>query len=990
MPTVEASAATTDALRGGGVHDALVGRASELGVIDRELDGIARGRAQAIAFVGEPGVGKSALIGETCRRAAAAGLTVLAGRGTEFEREVPFGTLVSALDGPFAERGAEWLEELTSERLACLTSVFPSLSGLRSPGVDAPPPQGHRLHDAVRAALGAFSQEPVVLVLDDVHWSDRASVEMLVHLLRRPLRGGVLVVIAYRGAEAPPILRRTVAAAARDGDISEIDVVPLSQAESDEILDDRLSAGRRRALFLESGGNPFYLTELARAADHQEAGAEGVDAGEEHKPEDVPAAIVSAIEHEIAARSVDAQALAEAAAIVGDPFGLEVAGQVAELTPAEAALALDELAAAGLVRAADGARRYLFRHPIVRRAVYESVGVGSRADAHGRAAEALERSGGSLPARAHHVERSARPGDLRAVELLCSAAEATAPLAPAAAARWFSSAAELLPDDADPDRRAGVLVSLALTLTRIGRVAQARTTLTRALPRFSAESEPAAHGSMVSTIAQVDHMVGRHRDARTLLEDGIRRQIDTTSSSRALLHTDLAMNRWLANDLYSLLEAAGSARAFARDAEDRLSHAAACALEAAARADRGELEGALTLVDESAGLVDAWSDATVAGRIETLLVLGHAELSVGRALAAVRHLDRGADILRAGGRGAWSALMDSQLAIARLRCGDLDGAASASADALNAACIDHPQLELRALSVRAWVHTVSGDLGRAIGYGEQAVALADGEPHSVFSWSAHGCLARACLEAGEPARARELILARGGGAGLDETPHGERPQWLAMLALADLADGKLAAAAQWVEAGEAAAVAFPLGAATAEARLARAHLELAGGCPAVAAALADDAHDLFRAESVPVEAARAATLAGRAKSRSGLQDAAIEQLRYAQAELDRCGALRYRDEAARELRASVSGSVRRGRTKVGGEALGSLSNRELEVAGLVARGMSNREIAAELFLSTKTIETHLRRIFDKLGISSRASLAVAVERAPAAAGAAAR
>ena len=113
----------------------------------------------------------------------------------------------------------------------------------------------------------------------------------------------------------------------------------------------------------------------------------------------------------------------------------------------DARRALDELVASRLVARRGAPRRYRFRHPIVRRAVYESAGAGWRLDAHARAAAALERAGGPLPARAHHLERCAAPGDEAAIAVLAQAGHAAAPRAPAEAARWFEAALRLLPAD---------------------------------------------------------------------------------------------------------------------------------------------------------------------------------------------------------------------------------------------------------------------------------------------------------------------------------------------------------------------------------------------------------------------------------------------------------------------------------------------------------------------------------------------------------------
>jgi DNA-binding NarL/FixJ family response regulator len=133
---------------------------------------------------------------------------------------------------------------------------------------------------------------------------------------------------------------------------------------------------------------------------------------------------------------------------------------------------------------------------------------------------------------------------------------------------------------------------------------------------------------------------------------------------------------------------------------------------------------------------------------------------------------------------------------------------------------------------------------------------------------------------------------------------------------------------------------------------------------------------------VPVEVARSRTVLGQALAQAGERDRALEELQSAATELDARGARRYRDEAEREL-GKLGHRVHR-RTRPGttdGAALDSLKERELQVARLVVDRKTNPEIASELFLSQKTVETHLRNIFRKIGVSSRVELARAVERA---------
>jgi len=184
----------------------LLGRDAELAELAAAI-AAARSDPAAVALTGEPGIGKTALLEELGRRAGTAGFTVLAGRAAEHERDVPFGVVVDALDDHVARMAPERLAALGPARLAELGAVLPAAA---DHAAGAPPAGGaaerFRFHRTLRALIGLVGRDgPVALVLDDVHWADEASVELVLHLLRRPPRGRVLVGFAMRPVD--PALR---------------------------------------------------------------------------------------------------------------------------------------------------------------------------------------------------------------------------------------------------------------------------------------------------------------------------------------------------------------------------------------------------------------------------------------------------------------------------------------------------------------------------------------------------------------------------------------------------------------------------------------------------------------------------------------------------------------------------------------------------------------------------------------------------------------
>jgi len=459
---------------------ALVGREEELAVLGLALSELAVGRGGCVAIGGEPGIGKTRLAQETAAIAERQGCWVMSGRATELEQDVPFAVAISALDPALGSFARPLVKRIAPELVTELEAVFPALAG----GAGDRPPrlqaERYRLHHAIGALVGELAaQRPVVLVLDDLHWADAASLELVAHLLRRPPAGPVLLMLAYRFNQAPAELLVAVAAAAREGSLTQIELAALGESEAEELVGD-VDPPSRAAIYRESGGNPFYLEELARA--HRARPRPPIGQTNTLDERGVPAGVRVVIEQEELARlSARARSVLRAASVVGDPFDPAIAAAVAEVDESDALAALDEAAARELVQHTQLARSLRFRHPIVRRTVYESGGPAWRIGAHARAAIALAEQGAPVMSRAPHVQRCARPGDEVAIALLSAAAHDAAPRAPAVAARWFQAALDLLPTDSSAERRLALLTPMAASLTAAGRTAQSREVLARVL-----------------------------------------------------------------------------------------------------------------------------------------------------------------------------------------------------------------------------------------------------------------------------------------------------------------------------------------------------------------------------------------------------------------------------------------------------------------------------------------------------------------------------
>ena len=242
----------------------LVGRAEELALLDGALAELARGEWKAVELVGEPGIGKTRLLAELATRASHREQLVLSGSASELERDLPFWVFVNALDDYVRGLDPRLLDLLDPDVRAELANVFPSLSHLADQD-DPSQRERYRTHRAVRELLERLTAtRPLVLILDDVHWADPASVELLGSLLRRPPDAGVLIALAARPEQLPAAAEDRAGPRAPDRDPH-----PRHPRGDDQGRDGRAPGALDRpatasTLYDESGGNPFYLEQLAR------------------------------------------------------------------------------------------------------------------------------------------------------------------------------------------------------------------------------------------------------------------------------------------------------------------------------------------------------------------------------------------------------------------------------------------------------------------------------------------------------------------------------------------------------------------------------------------------------------------------------------------------------------------------------------------------------------------------------------------------------
>jgi tetratricopeptide (TPR) repeat protein len=465
-----------------------VGRAEELARLDRCWDDVRAG-AQRVAFVaGEPGIGKSALVARLATRAHADGAIVLFGRCDE-DFGVAYAPFVEALDELVVRLPEPLVDAHLEEYGPHLAQVVPGLRrharATPTTGID-PDEQRFQLFASIAGLLGMVGKaHPVVLVLDDLQWASKPTASLLRHLLAwaNPMR--LLVAVTYRdsevGADHP---LHDVTALPLTPPAERIRLAGLGGAELGELLTsaaghhlDDTAAPLLDALSRDTGGNPFFVSELLRhlvetnALYQDEAGRWQLRGGFDLL--ELPESTREVVHQRVAHLGADAPTILASAAVIGQDFELGLLATTLEL-PEETVLGeLERAEHAALVRNVTG-DQFQFRHALVQQALYQGLGAARRSRAHVRVADAMERAGLATlhpEASAHHLAASGRPEALvRARDYARRAAEAAmTSLAPDAAVGYYRDALALAEQTAAPDaERCELLIGLGAALRQAG------------------------------------------------------------------------------------------------------------------------------------------------------------------------------------------------------------------------------------------------------------------------------------------------------------------------------------------------------------------------------------------------------------------------------------------------------------------------------------------------------------------------------------------
>ncbi|MFF4988939.1 ATP-binding protein [Streptosporangium saharense] len=868
----------------------LYGRAAEQAVIDRLLSEARAGRSGALLVRGEPGIGKTALLDHA---AAGGDMRVIRGTGIESEAELPFAGLHLLLR-PVLDR----LDALPEQQERAVRAAF-GLAAVQA---------GDRLLVglAVLSLLSELAEDgPLLVLVDDAQWLDRASTDALLFAARRLDAEGIALILAARD----PFTAQGIA---------ELPLRGLDASAAAALLGPDIDPVTRFRVLAEAQGNPLALIELPRTASGDGTAPPLTDRVQHAflgKVRQLPEATQGLLAVASAEETGDLRVVLRAAAGFGD--------FLEDLHPAESA---------DLVRVEAGT--VTFRHPLVRAAVYQGIPPSLRLAVHGALAEALDGPEDS-DRRAWHLAMAATgPDEEVAAELERTAARASGRSGHAAAASAYERAARL---SLRPDTRARRLTLAAETAAWAGQLDRTAAFVEQGTRLLAVLPDKTLGARLTHARATADFLRGAPRAAYEALVEGAA-ATGGTEAARMLfqaLHTAWYLGapevtRVAARlgelplpdgdplaPIVAFVTATLSrdgkipplAEVVARSRETRArcpgDLVLACGMGLVAGQDEEVAETARTLVAEARSL------GTI-GILPTLLFfLAETEMFHGRHRDALATATEGLRIARDTGQTQWAGQLGAFLAYLAALEGDEERCRTLADEALAAGPAGH-----------GWATWALGVLD--LGKGRIEAALSRLEPdaggYQVAGTRCVPDLVEAAVRLGAPERAADAL------SGYRAWVAGTGQPW-------------------------------------ARALLARCQ------------ALLDDSEEHFvealRAEGRPFERARTALLYGEWLRRTRRKADARPHLRAALEVFERLAATPWAERARAELNAT--GSTAPAAPAPGLLAL--LTPQELQIVRLAARGLSNRDIAAQLFLSPRTVGYHLYKAYPKLGVASRGELA---------------
>lgn len=929
------------------MRTALVGRDRELGVLVRCLDEALRGSANVVVCVGEPGIGKTRLVEELTGQAREHGVLAVWGRTASMDGAPPFWP---------------WWEILQALETAGLTEQG-ILTGVAASKVEPSLEERVRRFDEVaRLVLGAARSGPLLVVLDDLHAADEASQLLVQYLARRADDERLLIVVCCRDTAGP------LAALAQQPNTTQVELRGLDRSAVGEqvfgIVGRAASDAEMAAVYDATAGNPFFVGELAR----QLADSPALSGT-------VPRSVLDAISQRLGRLSAHCAGSLRAAAVLGTRFPVPLVATMTRSSVGDCLTSLDEAAHAALLveDGAPGERRFV--HDLVRDAIVAGLGSEQRVTLHRRAAEAIEAQGaqreGMVFDLAHHWAAAAIDGD-RAIAVTWTeraGREAMRLHAYEDGRRWYGRALELGAGALDDVARGQLMIAHASAQCLSSDFPGALQTCLHTVDLAVRIGRPDLAGE-AALVPEPTFDEGIDRAIRTLCERALAVLDGAPAALRARV---LAQYAWVCDhlgDLDAAYPAVEQALVLAETSGDPI------ALEAALAAHHMVRSGPDGLAEREDNADRMWALGARTGRAAACLSASEWRFDaasergdLARAARELENIDR------------WAALVGG------------------------------PMAQWRLLRCRAMLAQARGRYADAYRLGTQALGTlaATGFPPAYMLWG--GLLSIQCHHTGQTTESLATLGITAADATLSNWPLAGVIPTLAPASMlaevgrlreATIVFRRLGPVSEWQESPHALLFTWAVGIATARA------VGADDDVVSLRAKLGDwRGHHVVNGRYAMAYGGPVEFYLGVAAAHLGLVDDAIADLEQAVKACTENGAEGYCVEAGYELasalvRRSAVGDLARART-VAVEALrrtdelgmppiraraknlleqidrapaAALTPRELEVAGLVAEGLTNREVASRLFLSERTAQNHVQHILDKLDLPNRSQIAL--------------
>jgi DNA-binding CsgD family transcriptional regulator len=970
------------------ISPVLIGRQAELGALAQAFQRAAAGEPAVVLVGGEAGVGKTRLVEEAASRAAVSGVRVLTGACAELgSGGLPLAPLIDVLRTLARSTPRSELEALLGPARTELARLLPELDPEEQPEPAANGAQASRLFELVLGVVGRLAaEEPVGIVVEDLHWADRSTVDLIAFLVRAMRGVPVTVVGTYRSDEVhrDHPLRALLTSLERVRTVQRLELARFSRGEVAEqleaILDAEPGAGLVNQVFERSDGNAFLVEEMLGIV---QAGAP-VDrlppslrdlllARAERMPQPVRRILRAAA----AAGSVVPEPLL--AAVAGDPETdlLDALRQAVE----HHLLVVDE---AG----------YAFRHSLVRDAVYDDMLPGERTALHTAYGNALERDpslagadGAAVAALAHHWY-AAQDLPRALVALVRAARNAKATYAPADAERHLDRALEIWPRVADAEERSGLdrlaVVELAVDAAlSAGDERRALALIDDALTAVDTERQAARAALLLERRAQALRWMGVSGGLADLERAVDLLPAEPPSHELALVLASLGNSQLTHYEIAAARATAERAVSVARSVDDRRQEASALITLGSAHTYHAEPEYGLDALAEGVRVATAIGDHETA--LRGAINISDALELLGRHEEAADTAARGlAEARRVGLRRRYGVVLTYNLVEPLIHLGRW-----AEADRIAAEAAELDPLGTRSgglYDLRGMIAVASGRLEDAARYVDLVRSRAEDLEVQEDAWIAL-LEAEVHLARGELAEARATVEPLVDSTQDFAARYAWPLVWLGMRAEADMATlardrrepaGSGAGAAELVRYAADLPVFTP--ATRAYAVLVEAeHARFGGNLDRDAWQAAVRA---WREAAEPYPLAYALLGLGEAEVAAGDRAAATETVREARDIAQGLGAeplLERANSLARRARLGIE-TREPGPGEEPDAAPFDLTDRELEVLRLLAVGLSNREIGETLYMSPKTASVHVSRIFTKLGVSGRVEAAAIAHR----------